>query len=135
MKFLVIMKMGARGTTHGPEVMEEIAAASKAWVQEQVRNGRVESPYLFAEGGGCMTVNADSIAELQEIIYANPGSANLTHEVHVLVDFEPSVDRLARNLRSSLERSFRTGAAAPAAGPSTPSPAGPLVGPMPGSGG
>jgi len=103
MKFLVVMSM-AETANPPPEVVDQLSSASKDWAQGLIDAGKMESPYVFPEGGGMEILNADSPEELQELLHSNPSSPFLKHEIHLLLEFHESMDRLARQFRSGLER-------------------------------
>ncbi len=102
MKCLVLLDMTGAAEAPNPQAVDELAAASKAWVREHSQE--LEATYTFVEGGGCMIVNVNSPEELHELIHSNPSSPFLSHEIHMVLDFEEGIDRLASHYKSGLER-------------------------------
>ena len=84
----------------------EFSNQSKAWYREHEQAGRVEAGYMFPEGGGIMVANVDSLADLHDLIFSNPGSIFLEHEVHPLLEFDVGMDKLASSFAAGQAAAF-----------------------------
>jgi hypothetical protein len=84
----------------------ERSSRSKEWYREHQQAGRIEAAYVFPEGGGFMVVNVDSLEDLQDLIFSNPGSIFLEHEVHPLLEFDVGMDKLASSFAAGQAAAF-----------------------------
>jgi muconolactone delta-isomerase len=84
----------------------EFSDRSKAWFRENEQAGRVEAGYMFPEGGGIMIVDVASHEELHDLLFSNPGSVYLDHEVRPLLDFDTGMDKLASSFASGVGAIF-----------------------------
>jgi len=84
----------------------EISNRSKTWYHDQEQAGRVEAGYMFPEGGGIMVVNVGSFEDLHDLMFSNPGSINLEHEVRPLLDFDAGMDKLAASFAAGVGTAF-----------------------------
>lgn len=75
-----------------------------------MRDGRIETTYLFPDGGGFAIFNVDSPEALQKMIHENPASPFLKHEVRPLLDFDSGLDQLQERFRDNLQTADRIAA-------------------------
>ncbi len=75
---------------------------SKNWVQQQSAGGVIESAYTFTSHdpvpGGCAIVQANSAADLQNLLVSNPSNPHMRYETHELSDYSPGIDQYHADL-------------------------------------
>lgn len=88
MKYMV---MGTPSATPIPlEQAEYIYTAAIAWVEERLKNGKIECSYIFADRGGFAISNVNSQEELFDELLSYPLFPFFVWEVKVLVDWKHS---------------------------------------------
>jgi muconolactone delta-isomerase len=104
MKYLVLYRQGPNPPA---EAVDELAAGSMDWVRSLIDQGKIETTYLFPDGGGFAVFNADNHEELQRLIHSNPSSSYLRHEAHPLMDVIPGLDKLREGFGETLTQAAR----------------------------
>ena len=118
MKYLVLYKQGPNPPA---EAVNELAASSIDWVQRLMDDNKIETTYLFVDGGGFAVFNADSPEELQQLIASNPSSAFLRHEAHACLEAPRAegLDTLKEGFGAALSLADQFAAGAAAGAPAT----------------
>jgi len=98
-KYLVLYRQGPNPPA---EAVDDLAAGSMEWVRGLMAEGKIETTYLFPDGGGFAVFNADDHQDLQRLIHGNPSSAFLRHEAHPLMDAIPGLEGLRQGFGATL---------------------------------
>jgi hypothetical protein len=86
MKYLVIANPSL--TPIPPEQAVNIYKAAFLWIDERHKNGKIESTYIFNEGGGFSIVNVNSQEELFDAMLSYPLYPFFDWEVKALVEWK-----------------------------------------------
>jgi hypothetical protein len=86
MKYLVIGNPSL--TPIPPEQAVFIYKAAMDWIDERLKNGKIESHYIFAERGGFSIANVNSVEELFDELLSYPLYPFFDWEAKALVDWK-----------------------------------------------
>lgn len=86
MKYLVIVTPNQ--TPMPPEMAVNIYKAAIAWTDERLKNGKIETIYIFAERGGFSIANVKSQEELFDEILSYPLYPFFDWDVTPLVEWK-----------------------------------------------
>jgi muconolactone delta-isomerase len=92
MKYMVTAKPGMIPIP--PEQAVALYKAAEAWTEERLKDGRIESTYVFPERGGFSIGNIDSHEELFAELMTYPLYPFFDWEVQVLCDWKESFQRV-----------------------------------------
>lgn len=98
-KYLV---MYTQGPNPPAEAADKLATDSMDWLGKLIEDKKVESTYLFPDGGGFAIFDCDGHDDLQHLIHSNPASAYLRHEEHALLDALPALDEMRKGYGETL---------------------------------
>ena len=86
MKYLVIAT--SNQTPMPPEMAERIYKAGIAWIEERLKNGKIDCTYVFIGGGGLSIGNVNSQEELFDELLSYPLYPFFDWEVTPLVEWK-----------------------------------------------
>jgi hypothetical protein len=75
-----------------PEQAVKIYQGAKAWVDERLKNGKIECTYVYVGGGGFSIGNVNSQEELFDELLSYPLYGFFTWEVKALVEWKHGYD-------------------------------------------
>ena len=88
MKYMVLGRQGS--TPIPPEQAVNLYTAAIAWMEERLKNGKIECHYTFPDRGGFAIANVNSAEELDDEILSYPLYPFFDWEVSVLVEWKHS---------------------------------------------
>jgi hypothetical protein len=88
MKYMVLGRQGS--TPIPPEHAVNLYTAAIAWMEERLKNGKIECHYTFPDRGGFAIANVNSAEELDDEILSYPLYPFFDWEVSVLVEWKHS---------------------------------------------
>lgn len=86
MKYLVIVSPNQ--TPLPPEMAVDIYKAAIVWTEERLKNGKIESTYIFNERGGFSIANVNSQEELFDEMLSYPLYPFFDWEITPLVEWK-----------------------------------------------
>ncbi len=92
MKFLVTARPGS--TPIPPEHAVGLYTAAMTWVDERLKNGKLDCHYTFPDRGGFAIANVNSAEELDDEILSYPLYPFFDWEVKVLVEWRHSYNSI-----------------------------------------
>jgi muconolactone delta-isomerase len=90
MKFLIMVTPAQ--VPLPPGIVADLLAAQKDWLNERIADGKIESVYGIAGGGGFGVANVDSHEELHEMLVGSPGFPISEFEVKAIGDLNTTID-------------------------------------------
>ncbi len=93
-RYLVIAHFNPGQASHAD--VRNSGNQSKNWVQQHTASGTIESSYTFVGQdipGGCAIVQANSAAELQNLLMSNPANPHMRYETHELSEYNAGIDQ------------------------------------------
>ena len=86
MKYLVIAS--SNSVPIPPEMAVNIYKAAIAWMDERIKNGKLDCSYVYVGGGGIAIANVNSQEELFDELLSYPLYSFFYWEVETLVDWK-----------------------------------------------
>jgi muconolactone delta-isomerase len=97
MKFLVIVT--PRQVPLPPGVIADLLEAQKAWLNEQIANGTLESVHGIVGGAGVGIANVDSHEQMHALLVSSPAFPLADYDVRAIGDFAANIDAGVASLR------------------------------------